>query len=119
MDKKYRIIFLGLTKNKNEFSLFLSKFGIDSRLSEMIVDKAPVTLKENLHLGTARRYADIFQSAGGKVSIQAHGLFEKRRSNSSSINIEPLENFTMCPQCGFKQLKVDICARCGLILNAK
>ena len=118
MNKKYRVVFLGLIKSRDEFSLFLSKFGINTQLAEMIVDKAPVTLKENLHLGSARRYADVFQSAGGKVSIQAHGLFADETLNSRSLNIEPLGNFTMCPRCGYKQLKVDVCERCGLVFDA-
>jgi hypothetical protein len=118
MNKKYRVVFLGLIKNKDEFTMNLSRFGIKTQLAERIINNAPVTLKANLPLGSARRYADVFQDAGGNVSIQSHGLFEEKEFNSRSISIEPLESFTMCPQCGHKQLKVDECERCGLIFNS-
>ncbi|MBN2059945.1 MAG: hypothetical protein JW882_05955 [Deltaproteobacteria bacterium] len=119
MNKKYRVVFLGLIRGKDEFSLYLSKFGIKTQLAERIVSKAPVTLKENLHLESARRYADVFQNAGGKVSIESHGVFEEKMLDSRSIDIKPLENFIMCPQCGYKQLKDDLCERCGSVLVDK
>lgn len=118
MNKKYRVVFLGLIKSRDEFILYLSRFGIKTHIADMIINKAPVTLKENLRLGLARRYVDVFQNAGGRVSIQPHGFF-KEELDPRHVNIEPMENFTVCPQCGFKQLRVDECKRCGLVLNSK
>lgn len=114
MDKKYRVIFIGLLTNEDNFIHEISRLGITPDSAELLIKKSPITLKEDMRLKDARRYADAVQQAGGRVKIQAHGFFTDDQVNVTVPNIEPLENFIMCPQCGHKQLKKEICVRCGL-----
>ena len=93
----------------------MSKLGVSSAIIEQIINKAPVILKEDMTLGYSKRYADAIQHAGGRVNIQEHTLFEEKKDTRDSLNIEPLENFTMCPECGHKQLKVEACEKCGFL----
>jgi len=82
---------------------------------ERIINKTPVVLKRDMTLGDARHYADAIQYAGGRVNIQEHGVFEEPEHNERSLDIAPLENFIMCPQCGCKQLKDQACVKCGMV----
>ena len=70
-----------------------------------------------MSLGYAKKYADAIQNAGGRVKIQNHGLFNETVKGDRSLNIKPLENFVMCPQCGHKQLKTEACVKCAFVLN--
>jgi hypothetical protein len=117
MDKRYRVIFLGLTNREVDFKKGMFMFGVTYEMADLIIQKAPVVLKEDMRLREARRYADAVQGAGGRVKIQDHGFFTDDQVNVTSSNIEPLENFLMCPQCGHKQLKSEACVRCGFVFN--
>jgi hypothetical protein len=114
MDKKYRVVFVGLVTNEDNFIHGISRLGVASDSAELIISKAPVILKEDMRLKEARRYADAVQQAGGRVLIKAHGFFKDEDVASDTSTIEPMENFIMCPQCGHKQLKGGTCVRCGL-----
>ena len=105
MDKRYQVVFLGLLKTEDHFMAGMSRLGASSVIVEHIIKKAPIVLKADMTLGHARRYADAVQQAGGRVNIRAHGFFEENNEKDRHSNIKPLENFTMCPQCGYKQLK--------------
>ena len=115
MNKRYRVIFWGLIESKDQFRYGMSRLGVSPGIIEQIIDKAPVILKEDMTLGYARQYADAIQHAGGRVNIQVYGLFEDKKDTRGSFNIEPLENFTMCPECGHKQLKAEACLKCGFV----
>ena len=117
MDKKYRVVFLGLFESKSDFVQRMSMLGVPSATVEGIVQRAPVVIKGDMTLGDARQYADAVQDAGGKVNIQEHGHFEETKRINKPFDIEPLENFIMCPECGYKQLKAEACQKCGLILK--
>ncbi len=80
-----------------------------------MIEKAPVILKGDMTLGYARQYADAVQHAGGRVNIQEHGIFEEQNLSNRSFDIKLLDDFTMCPECGHKQLKAEECVRCGHI----
>jgi len=117
MVKKYRIIFLGLYETRGIFSTGMSQLGVPETVVEQIISKAPVILKEDLSPGYAKQYADAVHHAGGKVDIQEYNIIDKSKQVKATLRIEPLENFTMCPQCGHKQLKTDVCNRCKLVLK--
>lgn len=117
MIKKYRIVFLGLIGSKEAFRDRMSKLGVSSPRVNQIIEKAPVILKGEMTLKDARHYADAVQFAGGNVSIQEHGFFNDPGKINRSLNIQPLENFVMCPECGYKQLKEKACIKCGLIFE--
>ena len=113
MNKRYRVIFFGLINSEDNFKHGMSRLGVASDSVESIIQKAPVILKEDMRLRDARKYADAVQEAGGMVKIRAHGFFKENDAPAFVYNIEPLENFVMCPQCGYKQLKRETCLRCG------
>lgn len=117
MDKKYRVLFLGLIGNEEDFRERMSKFGVSSPAVEQILQKAPVVLKGGMTLGDARHYADAIQYAGGRVNIKEHGVFEEPKRINRSFEIKPFENFIMCPQCGYKQLKEEVCVKCGNVFD--
>lgn len=112
MDKKYRIVFLGLTCSEKEFKFGMSSFGVSQEQSLLMLQKAPVILKDNVPLSYARKYADAVQQAGGNVSIRENSFF-KNGTNLKPLNIEPLDSFIMCPECGHKQYKKSFCEKCG------
>jgi hypothetical protein len=116
MVKKYRVIFLSLTASKEEFKERMSRLGVSPATAETILNKAPVILKGCMTLGDARQYADAMQSAGGRVHIQEQGLFEEDQQIQKFPHIRPLQDFTMCPECGHKQTKSKACLKCGFKL---
>jgi hypothetical protein len=96
----------------------MSRLGMSPTEVERIIKEAPVILKEDLNIGIARRYADEIMQAGGNVNIQEYGIVEDDpEKKTGSLKIEPLESFTMCPQCGQKQLKAEQCVKCGFIFS--
>ena len=118
MDKKYRIVFLGLLKSRDEFIHGMSRLGVSADVGASIVRKAPVILKGDMTLGEARQYADAVQVAGGRVHIQDSGFVEEPDRRYTFLEIPSLENFTMCPECGYKQMKGGACVKCGFRLGA-
>ena len=114
MNKKYRVIFLGLLDGREDFIRKMSRLGVSPTMVEQIISKMPIVMKRDMTLGDARQYADAIQYAGGRVNIQEHGVFEEPENNERSVDIAPLENFIMCPQCGYKQLKDQACVKCGM-----
>jgi ribosomal protein L32 len=117
VDKKYRIVFLGLLKGPEEFAQSMSGLGVEFTAVEEMIQKVPVVLKGGMTLREARAYADAVQEAGGRVNIQEHGFFEEPRQLRNDVEIKPLEKFTECPECGFKQLKGDACVKCGYVFQ--
>ncbi len=116
-NKKYRVVFLGLIDREADFTLRMSGLGVSPEAVEQIIQRAPIVLKRNMTLGGAREYADAIQYAGGRVNIQEHGFFEKPDRINRLFDIKPLENFTMCPRCGYKQLKEKACVKCGFLFG--
>ncbi|MFH1488981.1 MAG: hypothetical protein ABII06_08765 [Pseudomonadota bacterium] len=96
----------------------MTKLGVNAAIIDRIVRKAPVILKGEMTLGDARKYADAVFLAGGRVNIQEHGLFAEPMRSSKPLDIKSLGKFTMCPECGYKQLKGAFCERCGFLLSS-
>jgi hypothetical protein len=120
MEKRYKVVFLGLIKTEDYFKEWMSRLGMSPSEVERIIMEAPVILKEDMTIGIARRYADDIMQAGGKVNIEENGFFEDTsEKKTGGLKFEPLESFTMCPQCGHKQLKSEQCVKCGLTLTEK
>ncbi len=112
MGKRYRVVFTGLRKGSGDFKAEMGGLGVPPGTVAEMLAKAPVVLKEDLPLRTAREYADAVQAAGGKVTIAEHGSVEGP-GPIRRMAIKPLDTFMMCPECGHKQLKSDACAKCG------
>jgi len=119
MDKTYRIIFSSLTKGKEYFKRQMLKLGVSEDISEGIIKKSPVILKRGLSLKDARSYADAVIEAGGKVLIEIEKSMSEDFREGGFPGVVSLKNFTMCPQCGYKQLKMEKCIRCGLRFDPK
>lgn len=118
MDKKYRVVFLGLLGSGEGFQERMSRLGVPLQTVEQIISNAPIILKGGLSLGAAREYADAVQHAGGRVNIQEHGIMEEPKRFSKPLDVRSLQEFIMCPQCGHKQLKASACSRCGRIFES-
>jgi len=117
VDKKYRIVFLGPLKGPVEFAQGMSGLGVEFTAVEEMIQKVPVVLKGGMTLREARAYAEAVQEAGGRVNIQEHGFFEEPRKLRQDVEVKPLEKFTECPECGFKQLKGSACVKCGFVFQ--
>ena len=117
MNKKYRLVFLGTVESDEVFRQRIYRFGFPPERIEEIINRAPVVIRKDLTLADARQFADVLQQAGGRVSIQEYGLFEESNQPVRSLGIKQLADFTMCPQCGHKQLKQRACVRCGFVLE--
>ena len=115
MDKIYRVILSGLAKEEANFKKQMLRLGVSEDISEGIIKKSPVILKKGLSFKDARIYADAIFQAGGKVSIQEEGNLEENRQKDPLFGVISLKHFTMCPQCGYKQLKTEKCIRCGFV----
>ena len=118
MEKKYRVLFQGLLEDKEAFKAQMIYLGAPPESVDRMIQEAPVILKGDLSLGAARQYADAVQEAGGRVMIQQHGYSEEPMRNNYSSSIATFKDFTMCPECGLKQPKGEICDRCGFRLNS-
>jgi len=110
---------MGLVESEDNFKNRMSRLGVSSATIEKIIHSAPVVIREEMTLGDARQYADAIQHAGGIVNIKEYGVFNEPERFISSFHIQPLGNFTMCHECGYKQLKAETCVKCGSILNKR
>ncbi len=113
MEKKYCVLFQKLSDEEAVFKESMARLGVTSDVVDEMIKKAPIILKGDMKLGIARRYAEAIQEAGGRVVIQEDGRFEGPSLARHSFPVPPLERFTMCPECGLKQPKKDVCAKCG------
>jgi hypothetical protein len=119
-NKKYRVVFLGLLSEPGLFQKNMNQLGVDTGTVEKVMREAPAVMKQGLSLGDARHYADSIQVAGGRVRIEEYGVFEPTSENGAqNTGIKSLRNFTMCPECGHKQVKSALCVKCGFLFNGK
>jgi len=117
MTKKYRVVFHGLISKREDFTASMESLGVTKEIVDRMIKKAPVILKCDLTLKSARQYADTMQDAGGRVTIQENGRFDEPRRFNRPISIASFRDFTMCPECGFKQPKAEFCCKCGFRLG--
>jgi len=116
-EKKYRVLFLGLLKSRQEFEEGMSRLGVNVLEVKEILQKGPVILKSGMRLKDARQYADAVQLAGGRVRIEEHGFFEQDEQMHKTFEIKPMRQFVACPECGYKQLKGESCLKCGFVFE--
>ena len=113
------MVFFGLLEGKERVKHKMSQLGVPGETVDELIRKAPIVIKRDISLKEARRYADSIQEAGCRVIIQECGYFEESRSMSGLASITPLRDFTVCPECGFKQVKGETCVKCGFSLKRK
>ncbi len=116
MNKKYRVVFFGIALDTDVFRQNMAKLGVPDSTLDKYMKNAPVVLKRDLSLADARRYAETIINAGGLVNIQETGEFLETKSPAERISISSNQDFVLCPNCGFKQIKEHFCARCGFDL---
>lgn len=117
MVKKYRVVLQKLLGEEDVFKARMVDLSAPPDIVDKMIRENPVILKGDLTLGAARQYADAVQGAGGRVTIQEYGYFKDSMRINCSNSIASFQDFTMCPECGFKQRKGKICVRCGYILE--
>ena len=115
MTKTYRVVLLGRIEEKQDFEEKMEKLGFSTESVRDLIEKAPSALKAGLLLGEAREYAEAVQEAGGKVNIQEDGISEELTRVHPPIEIRSLQDFTMCPECGHRQIKAEACVKCGFL----
>ena len=106
------VVFLGLTVEKDIFFERMSRIGADPVQVSEIIKRAPIIMKHEMDSYSARRYADAVQGAGGRVVIRENGSTDEQRSTGRPVAIASFEDFTMCPHCGHKQPKGNVCEKC-------
>jgi ribosomal protein L32 len=117
--KTYRVVLLGRIEEKQDFEEKMEKLGFSQGSVRDLIEKAPSALKVGLPLGEAREYAEAVQGAGGTVNIQEDGVCEEFKRLHPPIEIRSLKDFTMCPECGHRQIKADACVKCGFLFFEK
>lgn len=115
MTKTYRVVLLGRFEDKQDFEKKMEKLGFAPDHLRNLIAEAPSALKEGLPLGEAREYAEAVQEAGGKVNILEDGVSEEFSRQRSPMEIRSLKDFTMCPECGHRQIKAEACVKCGFL----
>jgi hypothetical protein len=118
LNKNYCLVFLGLLETPEIFTQKMRNLGFSSADIESIIASPPVPFRNGLSLREARECADAVQSAGGRVNVREEESVKSQEGAGKSVAIPPMESFTLCPQCGHKQVKARTCVRCGFILEA-
>jgi len=113
--KTYRVLLLGRVEEKQDFEEKMEKLGFSPGHLQSLIAETPCALKARLPLGEAREYAEAVQEAGGKVNIQEDGVSEEFKKVHPPMEIRSLKDFTMCPECGHRQLKSEACVKCGFL----
>jgi ribosomal protein L32 len=113
--KTYRVVLLGRFEEKQDFEEKMEKLGFAPDHLRDLIAEAPSALKVGLPLGEAREYAEAVQEAGGKVNILEDGFSEEFNRQRSPMEIRSLQDFTMCPECGHRQIKAEACVKCGFL----
>jgi len=113
--KTYRVVLLGRFEEKQDFEERMEKLGFAPDQLRNLIAKAPSALKAGLPLGEAREYAEAVQEAGGKVNILEDGVSEENKRQRTPMEIRSLKDFTMCPECGHRQIKAEACVKCGYL----
>jgi hypothetical protein len=117
MGKRYKIVFQNLLQTEDHFKAQMARMGVPASLSEEIIRNAPYTMRRELSLKDARIYAEAVNQAGGRVTIQEYEVAEEDNQKEGPTNITPLKDFMMCPQCGHKQVKAEMCVKCGFSIG--
>jgi hypothetical protein len=117
-NRNYCLVFLGLLETPEIFTRKMRSFGFSTSDIESIIASPPIPFRKGLTLREAREYADAVQSAGGRVNVREEEPETSQERAGKPLVIPPMESFTLCPQCGHKQVKAQTCVRCGFILES-
>lgn len=115
--KRYRVLFLGLTGDRDRFTESMAGLGLEPHVTREMLQRAPILLKRGMELDRARRYAEAIREAGGEVAVQEDRAPDKPPPHAAKRKIMPLEHFTLCAECGHKQPRSERCVRCGRVLG--
>jgi hypothetical protein len=122
---KYKVVFNSTTiaehhrdRVKSNLSIIF-KVPMD-KLAPLFADR-PVTLKKDLDLEAAKRYARAVQREGGVCRVEPMG----EGASSISMPLEapvrakapPTQETITCPRCMTRQKPAAICVACGVILQ--
>ena len=113
MEKKYLVVFRGIQGDEERFRDHMARLGVPGETLGELIRRAPVVIKRDVTLREARRYADAVQDCGGRVTIQENGYTRDTRRMNAAVTVASFEEFTMCPECGLKQARSGVCAKCG------
>ena len=95
----------------------MAQLGVPPETVYKMIEMAPVSLKRDLTSEAARKYAETVQEAGGRVTVKEQKDLKGAEPVTHSIVVPPFDDFTMCPECGFKQPKAEFCTKCGFGLH--
>ena len=115
MTKTHRVVLLSSLEDKQDFEEKMEKLGFAPGHLRDLVAECPSALKAGMTLGEAREYAEAVQGAGGKVNIQEDGFSEEFKRLHPPMEVRSLKDFTMCPECGHRQIKAEACVKCGFL----
>jgi hypothetical protein len=93
-------------EKREDFEERMKKLGFSARKVRDLIAKAPSALK-------------AIQEAGGKVNIQEDGVSQEFDRLHPPMEIRSLKDFTMCPECGYRQIKAEMCVKCGFLFFEK
>jgi hypothetical protein len=113
--KTYRVVLLGRSEESPDFEEKMEKLGFSLSHVRDLIARGPSALKGGLALGKAREYAEAVQEAGGRVNILEDGVSEGIKRQRPPMEIRSLKDFTMCPECGHRQIKAEACVKCGFL----
>lgn len=122
---KYKVVFNSITIAEHHRDRVKSNLSIIfkvpvAKLAPLFTDR-PVTLKKDLDLDAAKRYARAVEREGGVCRVEP--VNEGTSSMSMTIDMStraraPQSDDTItCPRCMTRQRPAPICAACGVILQ--
>ncbi len=114
MTKKYRVIFQGLGEDRERFKSRMARLGVRPDSVDLMIEKAPVIMKQGLSFELSMRYANAVRKAGGIAEVLE--CTDLERTEDPAVSIASFTDFVMCPQCGLKQHKARHCVKCGFRL---
>ena len=122
---KYKVVFNSITIAEHHRDRVKSNLSIIfkvpvAKLAPLFNDR-PVTLKKDLDLDAAKRYARAVEREGGVCRVEP--MNEGTSSMSMTIDMSTRARATQsddtitCPRCMTRQKPAPICAACGVILQ--
>jgi len=118
MEKRYRLLFIGVAGDEGHFRAELQAKGVQDRLIDQMFELAPVIIKQGLSLAQARHYADMLRAMGAKITILDDQGAPRARQSKDAPLVTPMSEFVPCPQCGLVQPEGSVCYRCGADLSS-
>lgn len=114
-NKKYRLLFTGLIGDTDIFRKKMAQKGVKDSFVDKMLSEAPVIIKQNLTLESARKYADTLSEMGACITILDQ--FSNGEIKGGDRPPAPMSHFLPCPRCGLIQPEAGVCPRCGFDLT--